>query len=134
MITVMIILIIAGAVPLVVCIIKMRLVNAFKKRSVVTSAIVTRVEEKYYYKTGIIYGATVKHVTGKKELYIVTVPLSKKYVAGDTVRLMYMPDDPIKFSTDFGKRLSYFLPFTVVLFLLIIWLCTWLHNLEYRVQ
>jgi hypothetical protein len=130
----MIILIVAGAVPLVLCIIKMKMLNAFKKKSVVADATVTKVEERYRYKTGIIYRATVEYVTDKKELYIATVPLFKKHVDGDTVRLMYMPDDPTKFSTDFGKRLPYFLPFTIVLFLLIIWLCVWLGNLEYTVQ
>jgi hypothetical protein len=130
----MIILIVAGAVPLVVCIIKMKMLNAFKKKSVVTNATVTKVEERHHYKIGIIYRATVEYKTGKEELYLVTVPLFKKHIIGDTVRLMYMPDDPTKFSTDFGKRLPFFLLFTVVLFMLIAWLCTWLHNLEFTVQ
>ncbi len=130
----MIILIVAGAVPLVVCIIKMKMLHAFKKKSVVADATVTKVEEQYRYKTGIIYRASVEYVTDKKELYIATVPLFKKHVAGDTVRLMYMPDDPTKFSADFGKRLPYFLPFAIVFLLLIIWLCTWLNSLKYTVQ
>ena len=125
---------VAGVVPLVICIIKMKGVNAFKKKSVVADATVTNVEERYHYKIGIIYRATVEYVTDKKELYIITVPLFKKHIAGDTVRLMYMPDDPTKFSVDFGKRLPYFLPFTIVVFLLIIWLCTWLSKLESTVQ
>ncbi len=76
----MIILIVAGAVPLVVCIIKMKMLNAFKKKSVVTNATVTKVEERYYYKIGIIYRATVEYKTGKEELYLATVPLFKKHI------------------------------------------------------
>ncbi len=48
----MIILIVAGALPLVVCIIKMKGVNAFKKKSVVTNGIVAKVEERYITKPG----------------------------------------------------------------------------------
>jgi hypothetical protein len=52
MMFVVIALIVAGAVPLVVCIIKMKGVNAFKKKSVVTNATVTKVEERYITKPG----------------------------------------------------------------------------------
>ncbi len=61
---VIIIVMIAGAAPLIVCINKMRLVNAFKNKSVITNATVTRVEERHHYKTGIIYRATVEYKTG----------------------------------------------------------------------
>jgi len=52
MMFVVIALIVAGAVPLVVCIIKMKGVNAFKKKSVVTNGIVAKVEERYITKPG----------------------------------------------------------------------------------
>jgi hypothetical protein len=69
MMFVVIALIVAGAVPLVVCIIKMKGVNAFKKKSVVTNATVTKVEERYITKTWIIYRVTVGNVTDKRELF-----------------------------------------------------------------
>lgn len=126
-----IILIVAGAVPLVVCIIKMKRVNAFKNKSVLTNATVTKIEARYFPKGGIIYRATVAYKTRKDELYIATVPLYKKYVVDDTLPLMYMPDDPTKFSMDFGKRLPYFLTFSIFLFLLILCVGVWIGNLEY---
>lgn len=129
------ILIALAILPLIMTLIKMNRISAFKKKAVSTTARVTQVEKQYGFRGNIYYMLTLEYQAMETgALFITHTPTLKKYEPGNTIPLMYLPGDPVKFSIDHGKRLPYILAFTILFFLLILWFCTWLNGLEYTVR
>lgn len=79
--------------------------------TIISSEIKSGMRTVYYlhqlqYKTidtGIVYNARA-------------VTSSKKYQPGDTLPLMYLRNDPAKYTTDLGNRLRWLLFITLLLF------------------
>ncbi len=121
-----------GTLLPIICFIKMRMIAAFKQKGVLTEATITNVERKTGYKGSRYYKLTLEYkVINTGELFIGHRPYFNKKAIGDTMPLIYMPDDPAKFSIDFGKRMPYVLAISIVFLLLIIWFCIWMSKLEY---
>lgn len=68
------------------------------------------------------------------QLFSAHAIFAKKYGPGDKIKRMYMPDQPSKFSLDFGKNIPFLGALTVVLLGMIIWFCSWPGSLEYTVR
>jgi hypothetical protein len=131
---VVLILISISLVLPVLCIVKMRRLKEFKKTAIVTSALIRSVERRSGYKS-VYYLLTVQYgdLTGKIFMGSAVVA-SKKHKPGDFVPLMYLPDNPAKYKTDFGKWLPWVLAFSLVFLGLIIWFCYWLLHIEYTIR
>jgi len=129
-----IILIALGILPLIIVLIKRRLQKAFMKKAVTTTAIVTNCEKRYGTKGAVYYLLSLEYKTIDGAQIIDGRVGSRKQEQGDIIPLMYLPDKPTKFSIDFGKKIPYAIAITLVFFLLIVWFCIWLSNLEYTVQ
>lgn len=98
-------------------------------------ATVTHAEKRNSTKGGTYYILTLEYKTlDTAQLFTVKKIVFKKQEPGDNIPAMYMHNDPAKFSIDFGERLKYIFVFSIVFFLLIVWFCSWLNNLEYTVQ
>ncbi len=127
-----IVLLVSGAVPLILCITKMIMLKNFKNKAVKVMATITHVEKRIRFKGSRYYLLTLKYnLAATNQLWNAHANLFKKYQPGDEVPLWYLPDKPTKFSIDNGKRYPYAFAFTGVFFLLIVWFCYWLSNLEY---
>ncbi len=128
-----IVLISLSIVPLLLCLIKMRMLKTFKQKAVSTTATITHVEVKRGFKGNAYYVLTLEYRTiDTFQLHTRYSITSKKHVAGSIIPLMYLPDDPMKFSIDSGKAYPYMIVICIVFFLLIVWFCYWLNNLKYN--
>jgi hypothetical protein len=122
----------AGALPLLICFIKMYLLKKFKAKAAITTALVTASEKRRGLKNSTYYLLQIKYsAIGTGVQYSAQTIEWKKYAAGDTIPLMYLLDKPEKFKTDFGKSLKFLLPFSIIFFSLILWFCHWLLNTGY---
>jgi hypothetical protein len=127
-----IILISISILPLLMVLIKMRILRSFKQKAVSTTATITHVEKRSGFKGNAYYVLTLEYRTiDTGRLFTKHSITSKKQQAGITVPLMYLPDKPEKFSIDSGKGYPYMIVITLVFFGLILWFCTWLRSLEY---
>jgi len=120
--------------PLLFTLIKMRMLQNFRKKGITTTATIIHVEEHYRAKGGYYYYLTFTYKTIHGEGYTARSVDHKKRQPGDTIPLTYLLEKPTKFSVDNGKRLPYIAAFSIVFFFLIIWFCYWLSNLEYTQQ
>jgi len=127
-----VILIVLAILPLLMVLIKMRKLKAFKQKAVTTTATIINIEKRRGYKNNTYYVLTLEYRTiDMARTFTPHSITTKKYVQGSTIPLMYLPDDPAKFSIDSGKGYPYMIAITLILFGLIVWFCTWLNSLEY---
>ncbi len=130
-IIVCIILLVLGILPLVIVLIKRKMLKAFMQKAVTTTAIVINCEKRYGLKGGVYYILSLEYKTiDGRQVLNVSVG-SRKQKPGDIIPLMYLSDKPTKFSIDFGKRIPFAIAITSVFFLGIVWFCVWLSNLKY---
>lgn len=115
------------------CIIKMHLIKKFKQKAIVTEAVIINTEKRRGYKSGVYYILSLQY----KVLDTGTVfnnasaICGKNHKPGDTIPLMYLTNNPAKYRTDFGKRLSWILGFSIIFLGPMIWLSYWLLNSGY---
>lgn len=127
-----IILISLGILPLLVCLIKMRMLKAFKQKAVSTTATITHIETHRGFKGNAYYVLILEYQTvDMSRLLTGRAITSKKYVAGSVIPLMYLPGDPVKFSIDSGKGYPYMIAICIVFSVFIVWCCFWLNGLKY---
>ena len=129
--TAALVLMIAGVLPLVTCLIKIYLLKKYKAKAAVTTALVTASEKRRGIKNSTYYLLDIQYIIHTGIQYSAQTISWKKYAAGDTLPLMYLTNDPGNFKTDFGKSLKWLLPFSIILIGLILWFCYWLLNQEY---
>lgn len=128
-----IVLISLGILPLLMCLIKMKMLKAFKQKAVSTTATITHIETHRGFKGNAYYVLILEYQTvDMSRLLTGRAVTSKKYVAGSVIPLMYLPGDPKKFSIDSGKAYPYMIAVCIVFFLLIVWFCFWLNGLKYN--
>jgi hypothetical protein len=127
-----IILISLATMPLLMVLIKMSMLKAFKRKAISTTANITHIEKKRASKGNIYYIITLQYRTiDTARWFIKNSITTKKFETGQTIPLMYLPDKPEKFSIDTGKNYPYMVAFTITLLALILWFCTWLTKLGY---
>lgn len=121
--------------PIVMVLVKMKRVKNFKQNSITVNATITHVETRRGFKGSVHYLLNIEYkpVAGS-QLYKASCIEFKKHLPGAPLPLMYMPDNPALFSTDFGKRLPYMLGICIVFFLLIAGFCIWLNSLPFSVS
>jgi len=125
--TIALVLLLTSTLPLLFCLIKIYRLKKFKAKAVLTRALVTAAEKRSGFKNSNYYLLTIKYKVNDTGLHYSAQKISgKKYTAGEQVPLMYLPDDPVKFSIDFGQSLKWLLPFSVIFLGLISYLCYWL--------
>lgn len=129
-------IIIVGSAGLpVLCSIKMKIIQRFKAKSITTNALITQVEKRSgqkstYYILSLQYKNVDTGISFKGHM----ISASKRYKVGDTVPLMYLPDKPEIYKTDFGKWLRWIFAFSLCVFGAIMWFCYWLLHLNYTNQ
>ncbi|HMI77615.1 MAG TPA: DUF3592 domain-containing protein [Ferruginibacter sp.] len=127
-----IVLIVLAILPLFMVLIKMRRLKAFKQKAVTTTATITNIEKRRGFKNNTYYVLTLEYRTiDMTKTFTSHSITTKKYIQGNTIPLMYLPENPAKFSIDSGKGYPYMIAITLILFGLIVWFCYWLNNLEY---
>lgn len=127
-----IVLISLGTLPLLMCLIKMKMLKAFKQKAVSTTATITHIEIHRGFKGNAYYVLILEYRTVDMTRLITRRAItSKKYVAGNVIPLMYLPGDPEKFSIDSGKSYPYMIGICMAFLLLIVWFCFWLNGLKY---
>lgn len=130
-----IILLGAGALPLLICIIKMNMLKKFKKKAEKIMATITHVEKHIGFKGSRYYLVSLEYkMAGTNQLWNAYAKLFKKHQQGDEISLWYLPGNPTKFTIESRKSYLVAIAVTGVFFLLIVWFCYWLSNLEYTVQ
>jgi hypothetical protein len=130
--TAALILIIVSVLPLVICLIKMHLLKKYKAKAVITTASVVSSEKRRGIKNSTYYLLGINYTAIENGLQYSGQTISrKKKEPGDTIPLMYLPDDPGNFKTDFDQVLKLMLPLSIILIGLIGWFCYWLVNIEY---
>lgn len=111
------------------------MLRTFKRKALATTATVTHVETRRGVKGNAYYVLTLEYRTiDTAQLFTRHAISAKKYAPGSILPLMYLPDDPAKFSIGSGKGFPYMIAFSMVLLLLIVWFCAWLNGLEYTVR
>jgi Protein of unknown function (DUF3592) len=116
-----------ATMPLLIVLIKMSMLKAFKQKAIRTTADITHIEKKRGSKGNIYYIITVQYRTiDTARLIIKNSITTKKYETSQTIPLMYLPDKPEKFSIDTGKNYPYMVVITITLLALILWFCAWL--------
>ena len=129
--TAALVLMTAGVLPLVTCLIKMYLLKKYKAKATIITALVTASEKKRGIKNSTYYLLDIQYIIQTGIQYSAQTISWKKYAAGDILPLMYLTNDPGNFKTDFGKSLKWLLPVSIILIGLIAWFCYWLLNQEY---
>lgn len=125
-------LMIISLLPLVMCLIKMHLLKKYKAKATITTALVTASEKRRGVKGSVYYLLGIQYkVTGTGIQYTAQTFSVKKYKAGDEIPLMYITNDPSNFKTDFGGSLKWLLPVSIILIVVVAWLCYWLLRLDY---
>lgn len=114
------IIFVCGAAVPVLCIIKMHLLNKYKRIAIVTTAIVTYAERRSAYRSGYYYVLSVQYTDQSGILYTAKAVTAKKTAPGDKIPLMYQSSDPANYRTDFGKGLPWLLGLSLIIFGLII--------------
>lgn len=131
---VVLILIAAGAVIPVMCVIKMLLIKNFKKNAVLTTAVITHSERRTGLKNAVYYMLAIKYKDAAGNIFAGQAIGAKKNIAGTSIPVMYKTTDPSKFKTDFGKYLPWLLGFSLILLGLLIWFSCWLLDNTYMVK
>lgn len=127
-----VILLVAGAVPIFMCIIKMNMLKNFKKKAVEVQATITNIEKRIGFRGSRYYLLTLEYMlAGTDQLWNAKSVLFKKHQQGDKIPLWYLADKPAKYSIDNGKRYPVGIILSILFFLLIVCLCYWLSNLNY---
>ena len=130
---VVLILILTGLLLPVLCIVKMYRLKRFRKKAIITNALIRNVERRTGHKS-VYYLLTVQYGDIAGKIFNGTVIFgSKKYRVGGFIPLMYLPGEPSKYKTDFGKGLPWVLAFSLVFLGLIIRFCYWLLQIDYTV-
>jgi hypothetical protein len=128
------ILILAGtAIPLM-CIIKMYMINSFKKNAVITKAIINQTEKRRGMKGAVYYMLAIQYKDHAGNIFTGLAIGAKKHIPGSTIPIMYKTSNPAKYKTDFGKYLPWLLGFSLLFLGLLIWFAYWLLNIEYTVR
>jgi Protein of unknown function (DUF3592) len=125
------ILMAASLLPLAVCVIKIYLLKKFKARATITAAAILKSEKRRGFKNATYYLLDIQYTINTGVQYSAKTISWKKYAAGDTMPLMYLPADPGNFKTDFGQSLKWLLPISIILIAGIAWFCYWLLAQEY---
>ena len=118
--------------PLVIVLIKMKMLKVFKQKAVTTTAAITHIEKRLGSKGNAYYVLTLEYKTIDTFKTFTSYSITtKKYVQGSIIPLMYLAGNPAKFSIDSGKGFRYMIIICLVFFLLIVWFCIWLNGLGY---
>ena len=120
------VLVVLGAIPFVMVLIKRSRQKNFIDKAVTTTALVTHCEKRYGPKGAVYYVLSLQYLTKDGQQIQTNSIVSKKRAAGDTLPLMYLPGEPAKFSIDFGTKLPAAMAGSLVFFGLILWFCIWL--------
>jgi hypothetical protein len=128
------ILIAAGALIPVLCIIKMLLIKRFKKNAVLTTAVITHSERRTGMKNSVYYMLAIQYKDAAGNIFTGSAVGAKKNVPGTTIPIMYASTDPANFKTDFGKYLPWLLGFSLIFLGLLIWFSYWLLHNTYMVK
>ena len=93
--TAALVLMTAGVLPLVTCLIKMYLLKKYKAKATTTTALVTASEKRRGIKNSTYYMFGIKYKTIDTGVQYSAQTISwKKYAAGDILPLMYLTNDP----------------------------------------
>ncbi len=126
------IFILCGLIIPILCIIKMYIIQKFKKEAIVTDAVIINSERRHIYRGGFYYIFSLQYnVPGTAALFDAHAISPKNLQPGDKIPLMYLADNPSKYKTDFGKRLPWIFGFSIIFLGLLTWLCYWLLNSGY---
>ncbi len=128
------ILILAGVLIPAMCIIKMYMINSFKKTAAITTALITHSEKRTGMKGSVYYMLAIQYKDHAGNVFTGSAIGAKKHIPGTTIPIMYKTSDPVKYKTDFGKYLPWLLGFSLLLLGLLIWFAYWLLNIEYTVR
>lgn len=128
------VLILAGLLMPVLCIVKMLMIKKFKKNAVITTAIITNSERRTGIKNAVYYLLAIQYKDASGNIFTGQAVGAKKNIPGTTVQIMYKINDPANFKTDFGKYLPWLLVFSLLFLGLLIWFSYWLLNTAYTVQ
>ncbi|MBC7888200.1 MAG: hypothetical protein H7Z13_09930 [Ferruginibacter sp.] len=128
------ILIVAGTLMPLFCIIKMQMIKKFLKNAAITPAVVTHAEKRTGLKGAVYYLLAIEYKDNSGRLFNGSAIGAKKNAPGTTVPVMYNVDDPTKYKTDFGKYLPWLLGFSLIFLAGILWFSYWLLNLNYTVR
>ena len=110
----------------------MYIIKKFKKKAVVTEAVIINKEKRQAYRSGVYYVFGLQYkIPETGDVFNARAVSAKNLNPGDTMPLMYSADDPAKYKTDFGKRLPLILGFSIIFLGLLIWFCYWLLNSNY---
>lgn len=129
--TAALVLMIISCLPLVMCLVKIHLLKKYKAKATITTALVTGAEKKRGVKNSTYYLLDISYLIHTGVQYTAKTISWKKYAAGDSIPVMYIPHDPGNFKTDFGRSLKWLLPISILFIGLVAWLCYWLLNLDY---
>ena len=130
MIFIYILLIVAGALPLIVFLIKRSSYRQILREGTKTTAQVTEVRTNRFHKGGsydrvyFVYlpaGASQYH-TGTHIYNVGT------YKRGDLFEIFYLPANPVKYAIPGSKGEIAFLIFTILLFFFVIFVCFKIHE------
>lgn len=125
------ILILAGTLLPVICIVKMLMIKKFKQNAVITKAIINNAERRRGYKNAVYYMLYIQYKDYAGNIFKGQAIGAKKNIPGSTITIMYQTTNPANYKTDFGKWLPWVLGFSIIFLGLIIWLCYWLLNSGY---
>jgi hypothetical protein len=126
-----IILFAASLLPLAICLVKMQQLKKYKAKAAVTTASVAASQKRRGMKNSTYYLLDIKYTIDTGVQYSAQTISWKKYAAGDTIPLMYLPAEPGNFKIDFGQSLKWLLPVSIILIIGIAWFCYWLLAKEY---
>jgi hypothetical protein len=112
----------------------MNRVKRFRKKAITTVATVTKTEKSTGFRTSYYIIDLQYETINTGILFTGRRATAKKHTPGDLMLLMYLTDDPAVFKIDFGKRLRWWLVFTILFWILINWFWYWLMHLQYPVS
>jgi len=115
------ILVLAGAAIPGMFVVKLRRIKKFQSKAMNTTAIVTHSEKRMGLKGSVYYLIFIdyKDITGK--VFSGHLIKTKNRAPGTAIPVMYIPADPAKYNTDFGKLLPWLIGISVMFFFLLLW-------------
>ena len=104
---------------------KLNKINKFKKEGIKSVANVVHAERKIGYKGAILFILSIVYRDQNGTPYAGTITGPRKNVIGDTIPIIFSPQNPAIFKTDFGERLKVELIISMIFLLITAGFCFW---------
>jgi hypothetical protein len=97
-------------------VVKFYVLKQFKKKAVLTKALITHSEKRISYNGRHCYQLWIQYkLAGKEIFYMAQTHTEKKYNKGEYLPLMYLENKPQEFETNFNKNLGWMMVFSFFL-------------------